>query len=321
MDASLDGFSSPMGVHGRATVADLFPPSRRCGLYVLHFANGEIYVGQAVDVTRRFVQHRIVHNDIARISFRRCGRRRLDEEERALIWQLEAAGQRLRNVTFTSLPKGESDIDLVVTLEEQERWLADPRWCDMSGTRIQNDDLRRKYARHCRRLMDMPRSDAVVRLLQEYVSVAIPAPVRTEVSFWSLSCLPSGPTQMPGERVLARLNLPWQVVLTLSELHGEIDASFFLAQSPLERAFGPLMTWLRDNFPTLFERDELLEPGGHDQMNLIVTGADEIRRFLQQPDVVTAIRTFNFRLMKKGACSMYSRYHCLDLADRTMPRS
>jgi len=62
-------FTQPRHIQGRASIADLFPPGKRCGLYILHFTNGEIYAGQALDVTRRYVQHRKVHSDIERISF------------------------------------------------------------------------------------------------------------------------------------------------------------------------------------------------------------------------------------------------------------
>jgi hypothetical protein len=74
------------------------------------------------------------------------------------------------------------------------------------------------------------------------------------------------------------------------------------------------MTWLPKAFPSLEETENVLEPGGQDQMQLKVTGLDEVERFLQQEPVARAIREFNMRLMKKGA-SVYGRYHCLDLAD------
>lgn len=56
-------------VRERASIADLFRPNERCGIYVLSFANGEAYAGQAVDVTRRYVQHRKVHPDIEAMAF------------------------------------------------------------------------------------------------------------------------------------------------------------------------------------------------------------------------------------------------------------
>ena len=61
-------FDAPELVAGRASIADLFRPSKRCGLYILHFDNGEFYAGQAIDVTRGYVQHRKVHSDICDYS-------------------------------------------------------------------------------------------------------------------------------------------------------------------------------------------------------------------------------------------------------------
>jgi hypothetical protein len=117
----IDNFSQPRHVQGRASIADLFPSGKRCGLYILHFANGEIYLGQALDVTLRYVQHRKVHADIERISFRRVAKVILNDEERGLIWSLEQSGHRLRNITLTSIPKGESDFGLIMSVEEQNR--------------------------------------------------------------------------------------------------------------------------------------------------------------------------------------------------------
>ena len=64
------GFLPTQNVQGRASVADLFKPQKRCGIYILHFANGEFYAGQAVDVTRRYAQHRSTYDDIVKLSFK-----------------------------------------------------------------------------------------------------------------------------------------------------------------------------------------------------------------------------------------------------------
>jgi hypothetical protein len=63
-------------VQGRASIADLFKPHRRCGIYVLRFSNEEFYAGQAVDVTRRYAQHRKTHGDIEQMAFKQVPRGR-----------------------------------------------------------------------------------------------------------------------------------------------------------------------------------------------------------------------------------------------------
>jgi len=153
------GFSPTSYVHGRASIADLFKPGEPCGLYVLHFADGEIYAGQALDVTRRYVQHRKVHTDIEKISFRQVDEDRLNDEERALIGELEQNGHRLRNIIFTSIPKGESDFDLVMPSEEQEQWLGDLGYAGEVGERLIDPELRRRYRRRFQRFLKMPRAE------------------------------------------------------------------------------------------------------------------------------------------------------------------
>jgi hypothetical protein len=49
-------------------------------------------VGKAVDVTRRYAQHRKTYADIEQMAFKQVPRSKLDEEERSLIWRLEQAG-------------------------------------------------------------------------------------------------------------------------------------------------------------------------------------------------------------------------------------
>ena len=54
-------------VYKRPSIAELYKPDKRCGIYVLRFQNNQYYVGQAVDVIRRYVQHSKVHEDIQEI--------------------------------------------------------------------------------------------------------------------------------------------------------------------------------------------------------------------------------------------------------------
>ncbi len=115
------GFKKTFDVEGRAPIADLFKPSQRCGIYILHTSNGEHYAGQAIDVTRRYVQHCKNHNDIVKISFKRVSQKKLNQEEQKVIHTLEHEGLLLRNIAYASIPYGESDFDLVMPIKEQEK--------------------------------------------------------------------------------------------------------------------------------------------------------------------------------------------------------
>lgn len=304
-----EGFSQPHHVWGRASIADLFKPGEHCGLYVLHFTNGDIYAGQALDVTRRYVQHRKVHADIEEISFKHVPEDRLNDEERTLIWSLEQDGQRLRNITFTSVPKGECDFDLVMSPEEQNRWLEDPSYIDFGGSRIVDPGLRRKYSRKYKSFAELPRSDEVLSVLRNYVQAYIPAFLRSEVSFWCVSC-------MPVRNVYARINIYWQEVLTVSVAEDAILVSLHVADSPFTLLSDEALTLLFERHPALEAIDHKYGPGGSDQINLVLPLADA-KIFISDPEVLPAIRLFNLRLMKKGPCN-FARYHCMDLADKIL---
>jgi hypothetical protein len=311
----LIGFSQPQYIEGRSSIADLFPSGKRCGLYILYFSDGEIYAGQAIDVTRRYIQHRKVHSDIEKISFRRVQKKNLNGEERLLIWTLELAGHRLRNITFTAIPKGESDFDLIMSEEKQDRWLKDINFIDLDGNRAVNPDLRRKYSKKFQRFASMPHSQEVTRIMNKYVKLGLPAFLRSELSFWGCSCLPG--FSHSGVTIYSRINIYWQEVFTAFEIGEKIMFSFHLARSPIEKAFGKSFSPLLRKIPLIEITENFYEPGGYDQINIVIQGSESTEIFLQQSEIITAIRLFNIRLMKKGAC-VYSRYHCFDLADRLL---
>jgi hypothetical protein len=307
-------FSEIHYVLGRASIADLFRPGQRCGIYVLHFTNGEFYCGQSVDVTRRFVEHIKVHTDIERISFKQILQDHLNAEEHSNIRTLEAQDFRLRNIALTSIPFGPSDLDLIMTQNEQNRWCNDLSFVDHVGTRIIEPNLRRKYRQRYEQLIALPYANETIRFLRAYAHSCLPAIRRTEVSFWSCSCLP-GDTNGETE-ILARVNIYWQEVLTIGVHNEELFFSFHLAKKPL--ITNQLTTKLFQWIYKISRGKHQYKPGGQDQTNLIVDGAGNALALIKTKNFLQAIRIFNIRLMKKGACTS-GRYHCLDLADQIVP--
>jgi len=312
------GFATAEPTEGRSSVADLFKPDRRCGVYVLHFATGELYVGQSVNVVRRYAEHLKAHPDIAALGFKELSSEELDASEQELIQVLERGGQRLRNVTFSALPPTESDFDLVMSPSEQELWLEHPDSVDTSGKRIKNEHLRQKYSPRFKKFTTIDNVSSIVAGASKYLRAAIPAIKRGEVSFWAVSCLPAYPNR--NIILFLRINLNWQEVFTVfrDKATGVDFFSFHLAKSPLEEHYGPRLSELQNCFPGIEIANHTYVPGGHDQINLIVAGS-QLASFLETPEVRDAIRQFNLRLMRKGAC-MYSKNHCLDLADLLLDR-
>jgi hypothetical protein len=304
------GFGRWHRVRDRASVADVFPEERRCGIYVLAFTNGEAYVGKSTDVTLRYMQHRRSYSDLETMAFKVVRAERLDEEERATIRILESAGIRLRNVLHASIPHGPSDFALVMSAEDQDCWLTDLGYSDVQGPRTDDPETRRRYARRYQRFLYLFEAEDVVRVLRAYVRRGIPAFSRTEMSFWACTCLPGS----PGYRVspLARVNVYQQ------EVFSAYPGGWFtwhLAKSPLEQAFGPSLDPLMRKLPLVERTDHFYTSGGQDQVELQARGVDAALSLMQDADVLRSIRLFNLRLMQKGPC-LSSRYHCFDLADR-----
>jgi len=314
------GYDDPLFVRGRASIADLIgskPAGARCGIYVLHFEDGGFYCGQARDVTRRYVQHRKVHLDIAKISFRRVPEKRLDAQERADVVALESVGLRLRNIRLVAVPLGESDFDLIMPTEEQQEWLRNPDLLEGSGERADDPALRERYASRYQQYVQSAHASESTAVLEHYVRTTIPVPMRSEMSFWYCSCMPSSPN--PGMTIYSRINVNWQTVFEVREVSGHLEFVWYLPRAPLRRTFGLLLWRLRRRYGWLSVLPSPLVQGDRKQVTLTVRGTEMAKRVLEEREVLAAARQFNLRLMRMGPAANGHRYHCLDLADRLLP--
>ncbi|AYF27045.1 GIY-YIG nuclease family protein [Micromonospora tulbaghiae] len=181
-------------VDGVGSIAHLLPRSRgRCGVYELTFADGERYVGQAVDVVARFGMHRKTWTDIVEITFRRVPRDRLDDEERDQIRRRESAGVRLRNVVHTAGRLGAAELDRILSPAEQQRWLAGHEPCPVALAPHEWYPAQHRRTRH---QFDRLRADArftaeMARLVGAYLRLTMPVPEETQRDFWTITALPS----------------------------------------------------------------------------------------------------------------------------------
>jgi hypothetical protein len=83
------------------SLSGLVPVGHRCGVYVLQYADGTCYVGQAVDVVRRYAQHRHEGEPIESIDFAEVPLRQLTDVETALIHHESSCGG-VRNLRHAS---------------------------------------------------------------------------------------------------------------------------------------------------------------------------------------------------------------------------
>lgn len=318
LDASLApfGFGPRLSVAGRASVADLFPKNDRCGLYVLEFADGAIYAGLAVDVVRRFGQHRKTHGDIVGIRFCKLAAASLAQFEAELIPHLEAEGHRMRNFALMSVVAGERGIDLLISPDDQEAWMRGFELKD-GAERVADEALRARYQARFEKFERTLWAADAIELLRLYARRMLPRPRVTELSFWCVSCLPS--FRMDDATLLARVNLNMMEVASVIGDADGVYMTFHVAESPLEE-LGPRTIEQLTAAGYTDDEGYLYAPGGGDQRVLWGGTRDRCLALLGDATVIRAVRTMNMRLMRKGP-SYYSKYHCLPLADRLLDRA
>jgi hypothetical protein len=304
-----------LSVAGLDSIARLLPRADgRCGIYELTFADGERYVGQAVDVVARFRTHRRTWTDIVELTFRRVDPARLDEVEREQIRRREAAGVRLRNVVHTTGRLGVTDLDEHLSPAEQARWLTDHQ-----PHRVRLDDrptdpvLRRRSSHRFDRLRVDPRfTDELAALVGDYLRLTVPVPERTEWSFWTLSALPS--TNAATSPRLLTVSV--HALETLYICHDRRDPQQPQICVNVDRvvARSQLRTRLRLRTMHATEGRYPLRPG---VLALRFTSVDAAREALTRPTIVRAARRLNLDLMRKGP-ALNEKSHCPHLAGHVL---
>ena len=125
-DAAIEmGFPLITNVATLFSISHLFGTSKkRCGIYLLQFTDELFYIGQAVDVVRRFSQHRRNYDDIQGFSFIPIVKDSLNEVEKELIFNAESLVFKLKNAVHVSSILGDTDFDLLMPISEQDAWLS-----------------------------------------------------------------------------------------------------------------------------------------------------------------------------------------------------
>ena len=311
------GFPEIRDVSGRHSIVDLYR-SKRTGIYLLHFPDNTYYVGQAVDVVRRFAQHLKQKGPVKGISFMPVAKSRLNQTEQLCIGALEEHCI-LKNIALVSSPVQESDIDDVISPSEQQVWLdtlARPAY----HKRISDENLKLRYAEKFKNLCsDEFFMNKSLPVFQKYMQYCIPEPFKTEISFWGCSCLPGYSGK--DVQIYSRLNIYWQEVFTSGrdKIKNTPVFSFHCTASDVVDNPRQLAEWQR-KFKTFTVSDHYYIPGGRDQCNPCLSSTEETLEILDDPSFISAVKKFNLRNMRKGA-EVYSRYHCLDLAALILGKS
>jgi hypothetical protein len=317
------GFPTPKLVASLQSIAHLFhPASNRCGIYLLSFSNNTAYIGQAGDVVRRFASHRRSYDTITGFSFLPKNKRYLDEAERAFIRRAEELGLPLLNTVHTSQVTGETDLDLVVSPDEQRAWLSDPERFNHQNRAAEPLLLPashlERFLHRFRLFQEQPGCHVAANLLRRYVFGCIPAAKKTEYSFWSLSCLPT--TNRSSWPRLACISMGVMETFVVGYFRDDPEAIWGfcnVASDVLFEEFGSQERF-RQSFPEIevVSSREYRDAGQH-QLSLHAWCGSDLAKLMESVAIRRAAGVLALRVMRKRA-TIYSKFHCKQLADYLM---
>lgn len=313
------GFPETLPVSSLRSVAHIFGASKnRCGIYLLEFSDEIFYIGQAVDVVRRFGQHRQKYENIIGFSFLPTPRKSLDEVERSLICKAESLKLTIINIVHATNVVGDTDLDLVITREHQEQWNQSHNKGthnhEPDATIILPESHHLRFAANFQRYLEHPLHLNALELLRKYIGNCIPYPKRTEYSFWAVSCMPS--TNRNTAPRLACVNVGVMEIFVLGHVKNKPNdlwgfltvASDVLDEACLDndslKASYPLVDIYRSGY-----RD-----AGQNQITLLTNDIYTLHRVLRDKVIIQAAATLALRVMRKRA-TIYGKYHCKQLAD------
>ncbi|WP_204301489.1 GIY-YIG nuclease family protein, partial [Actinoplanes campanulatus] len=297
------------------TVAQQLPASEgRCGIYVLTFEDGQLYVGQAVNVVSRFNDHRKTYGDIAELHFWQVPDASLDAFEQHAIHFLQAEGFLLRNVIHAAGRLGASNLDTIVSPVEQQYWLASPP-SDRLGDEVRPDRNQIRVANQNRfkRVTADPRLASVLPAVRRYLARTVPFPRRTEFSHWSISAAPdtnknSAPRMLTITLHSLETLFVWAPIDEQHRVIFELNVDLVTMQR-----HWPELENVVESFRAalLSDTSYLVRPG---VLRLAVEGARNFMRLLDVDGVVEAARRLNLDMIRKGP-AMQWKSHSFGLGD------
>ena len=312
------GFPPLESVSTLRSIAHLFGSSKnRCGIYLLEFPERKFYIGQAVEVVRRFAQHRKNYDQIIGFAFIPAPRTHLDQKERDLIHQAEQVGLVILNTVHASNVIGETDLDMVISPEEQVAWLASPRefnemdqFLPISLPESQAGRFAKRFQKFKTHPLFLPAS----LLLQTYLLHCIPSPSRTEYSFWAASCLPStNKNTSPRLLCLSAGVMELFVIGYHKNASAEMWGFVTVASDVLAETFQDFQE-LEEAFPSIEIVQRGYRDAGQHQLTILAESERSFRSVLEHQAVQRAAAVLAIRVMRKRA-TIYSKFHCKQLID------
>jgi hypothetical protein len=293
------------------SLSEIFPDDAiRRGIYVLEFDDGDAYVGQTTDVSRRFADRGDYQSGVVTaILFAAVPDGDLNALQTLTIDRYRADKRRLRNALINDVAPGTSPFDLVVEPRVQAAWLT-------GKTTTKAPDIGDRHANAPERpveeagpfatLRGRPDYSRIVTGLADYVGTVIPLP-HTSEGLWVATAMPSTGGN-PRWRRLAAISINNVDVLVLGEWKLVSKDEWVLGGSLNVAAGYRMPAWSR---PRLFDA---WYPTTGAVTRLEFDDPEDVGEYLGRPRVRVTARTLVIALLRKGKGVM-GQDHSLPLAD------
>ncbi|MDH2918573.1 MAG: GIY-YIG nuclease family protein [Sideroxydans sp.] len=315
------GFEEIKPVSTLLSIAHLFGISkRRCGIYLLVFPSELFYIGQAIDVVRRFSQHRRNYDDIIGFSFIQISKVELNEVEKKLIFNAGKLGFKLKNAVHVSSLLGDADFDLLMPLAEQQAWLSVTSALDdaneLNPKIFLPESQLARFSKNFEQFINHPLSQQATALLGRYIRACLPAPRRTEYSFWSVSCMPST-NKNTWPRLFCVNAASMELFVVGWDKNSNLLWSFLTVDEEVLIEYWPDPDEFLMQFPSVEFLSAEYRDAGQNQITLRCSKYAQMRLLLLDKGVCKAAAALNLRVMRKRA-NFYMQYHCAALVNKAL---
>ncbi|HEX5153125.1 MAG TPA: hypothetical protein VFW07_16860 [Parafilimonas sp.] len=232
----------------------------------------------------------------------------------APIQEAELNGILLTNKTFVSNVIGDTDLDLIIPPTEQNEWLENNVTLSNDGFDLySNIELKYKikYRQNFEKFQQLENYGELKKLLNHYITNCLPAFKKTEMSFWSLSCMPSTNSGTWPRFFCVNVNA-MEVFVLGCEKKTKVPFCFLVVTQRFDKG-QKVIDRLYKKYKSLEMFESAYRAAGADQVRLHFTDLQELENvLLTEKEIITSIKEMNLRLMRKGG-TIYSPYHCFDL--------
>lgn len=313
-------------------IGPIFPANERCGIYVIEFDDGTKYVGQSIDVVKRFRDHTHGSNhheswgDVVALSFAPAPPLELDILEKQIIQSQLAAGVLLRNRSGVLASEGPSPLDLVVTVTEQKHWVLgdwEPSPSDRASfVRAAEQSGPTKLEKNATPEV----AQAVTKDIAFALEHIIPISPETEKTYWTLSDYPStagGRYATLNTGILEFLVFPRNNILDhIPDLEPAFRDSFalgtgffnLLPSEDIDWDAEPDAIWISNSPCHLVMRHEY-EVTSTEAFYYPIGQLEETFNALA-PEVISDARKFAVTLMRNRPSNLFRRWHSSALVGR-----